>query len=181
MAHWDINECGGDGECDSWADEPDCVDGLRHAWTGEGMGGCDSNPGVWSLGGTTIRESVRCRYCGTVRTDTYHGSQRNPYECDTRSYAEGEAKVDQDDLADGRRRARRNKRARERRIERKVDAYLAARGWVRDSRGPIEVNVPVRGNRTRYVRAAVDANSEVVTAVEVACHAFASLALGGTK
>ena len=58
--------CDGDGECtDDCCDEesclprePDCT-AATHVWTREGMGGCDENPGVWSVGGTSYAYSER--------------------------------------------------------------------------------------------------------------------------
>lgn len=63
------------------------------------------------MGDTTYDFAARCRLCGTVRRERRRGWQRNPGECDERSYeAEAEA-VDADAL----RRALRNRRARLRR------------------------------------------------------------------
>lgn len=60
---------------------PKCYVGMRHSWTAEGMGGCKENPGVWSLGGTTLRFSRRCVHCGLERHVTTYGAQgRNPSE-----------------------------------------------------------------------------------------------------
>lgn len=49
-----------------------------HDWTREGEGGCDANPGVWSLGGTAMHFVAHCRGCGLTRKVTDPGSQRNP-------------------------------------------------------------------------------------------------------
>ena len=52
-----------------------------HDWRSpEWLGGCSENPGVWSLGGTTIRTTDVCAECGTYRDVTTSGSQRNPGE-----------------------------------------------------------------------------------------------------
>lgn len=51
-----------------------------HDWTSEGEGGCDQNPGVYALGGTTISVSRHCRRCGLRREQVYRGAQRNPGE-----------------------------------------------------------------------------------------------------
>ena len=51
-----------------------------HDWTGEGEGGCDENPGVWSNGGTTMTFDAHCRCCGLHRTTISRGFQRNPGE-----------------------------------------------------------------------------------------------------
>lgn len=57
-----------------------------HDWTGEGEGGCDENPGVWSSGGTTIIIAEHCSQCGLHRTETHFGAQRNPGQADTVEY-----------------------------------------------------------------------------------------------
>ena len=88
--------CGGDGACPDWAEEPLCI-AYDHDW--QGVGGCRENPGVQSLGGTTIEITRRCRACGIVEVSRYVGSQRNPGECDRRSYAEGPPDIDADDSA----------------------------------------------------------------------------------
>jgi len=62
--------------------DPDC-----HEWTGEGHGGCDENPGVWSTGGTGLVIVEHCRQCGLKREQYIVGSQCNPGEHDTVSYA----------------------------------------------------------------------------------------------
>jgi len=68
-----IRAAGGDTDCD-------------HEWTSEGEGGCDENPGVWSLGGTTLFFRRHCRKCGLIRTETCYGSQRNPGQADEVKY-----------------------------------------------------------------------------------------------
>lgn len=57
-----------------------------HEWTSEGEGGCDSNPGVWSTGGTSMSFASHCRACGLHRNEYSCGSQRNPGEHDTVRY-----------------------------------------------------------------------------------------------
>lgn len=57
-----------------------------HDWTSEGEGGCDSNPGVWSAGGTSMSFASHCRACGLHRNEHSCGSQRNPGEHDTVRY-----------------------------------------------------------------------------------------------
>ena len=57
-----------------------------HDWTSEGEGGCDSNPGVWSTGGTSFTFHSHCRDCGLRRVEHTCGSQRNPGEHDTVGY-----------------------------------------------------------------------------------------------
>ena len=73
-----------DGSC--MPDAPDCTEGHTHRWSSKGQGGCDENPGVWSLGGTTLQYRMACKYCGCVRVEVRRGSQRNPFECDTVEY-----------------------------------------------------------------------------------------------
>jgi hypothetical protein len=65
---------------------PDC----DHDWTSEGEGGCSSNPGVWSCGGTTMKFASHCRHCGLHRVEIHHGSQRNPDDHDTVTYTQPE-------------------------------------------------------------------------------------------
>ena len=62
------------------------LDPGDHEWTTDGEGGCDSNPGVWSTGGTSMKFSSRCRACGLHRTEHHTGSQRNPGAHDTVEY-----------------------------------------------------------------------------------------------
>lgn len=73
-----IEEAGGDSECD-------------HQWTSEGEGGCDSNPGVWSLGGTKYEYHAHCSLCGLRRVEINHGSQRHPDEANTVRYFRSES------------------------------------------------------------------------------------------
>jgi len=56
---------------------------CAHEWTSEGEGGCDTNPGVWSLGGTAMAYAEHCKHCGLRKLTRICGSQRNPGECDT--------------------------------------------------------------------------------------------------
>ena len=67
-------------------EEPPCSAADEHDWTNEGEGGCDSNPGVWSTGGTGLNFHSHCRKCGLKRVIHHTGSQRNPGECDTTTY-----------------------------------------------------------------------------------------------
>lgn len=112
--------CGGDGDCDAVQPEPDCVHGLAHEWTSKGCGGIDSNPGVWSLGGTTISCKARCRLCGAARHEVYYGSQRNPGQCDTVRYEVGSYEPEEDAV----RRARSLRRRRERAQTKRARALL---------------------------------------------------------
>ena len=62
--------------------EPACAVSDEHDWCQPHsvVGGLDSNPGVWSGGGTALDLRSVCSCCGMYR-DTYHaGSQRNPGE-----------------------------------------------------------------------------------------------------
>lgn len=131
-AHGDTEyACGGDDDCEAVEAAPDCVQGYEHAWTSRGTGGCDSNPGVWSLGGTTYQSMVRCILCGCERTTTEYGSQRNPGECDTVKYEGGASRwspaemLDTDEAREERRRQDRNERRRERRRKQKKAAAAA--------------------------------------------------------
>lgn len=117
--------CGGDSDCEAVEQEPDCVPGFSHKWTNHGMGGLDSNPGVWSLGGTKYQFESRCVLCGVERTEIHYGSQRNPGECDSTSYEPKACRwstieiVDTDEARTEAARQRRNRRRRERKQERK--------------------------------------------------------------
>lgn len=68
-----IAQAGGDADCD-------------HEWTSQGEGGCDQNPGVWSVGGTTMLYREHCARCCIVRETTHVGPQRNPGDRDTVRY-----------------------------------------------------------------------------------------------
>jgi len=57
-----------------------------HKWTREGCGGCNENPGVWSLGGTRMSYLSRCTECGLRREIIDPGNQRNPDETIKYSY-----------------------------------------------------------------------------------------------
>lgn len=118
IEHYDANgdtewACGGDADCNAVEAEPECADGYEHRWTSKGVGGCDSNPGVWSLGGTTLVFRERCVVCGVVKTETRFGSQRNPGQCDRVEFEEDEP--DEDEQRVEMRRQDRNRRRRERR------------------------------------------------------------------
>lgn len=69
-----IRRAGGDTDCE-------------HEWTSEGEGGCTENPGVWSLGGTTMLFKSHCEKCGLKREEVHHGSQRNPGQADKVTYS----------------------------------------------------------------------------------------------
>jgi len=74
-------EIGGEVEAGPMPEAPgECgVDEDDHDWRNpEWLGGCSENPGVWSLGGTTIVSTAVCSRCGTYRTVTDSGNQRNP-------------------------------------------------------------------------------------------------------
>jgi len=74
---------------------PSCCAG-EHNWTFQGCGGCASNPGCWSLGGTTLKFVSRCTKCGLGRTEIMFGRQRNPDQCDTITYEEGQFPIGED-------------------------------------------------------------------------------------
>ena len=69
-----IEDAGGDSDCD-------------HAWTSEGEGGCNENPGCWSEGGTRMRFRQHCKNCGITRETTDPGMQHNPGECEQTIYS----------------------------------------------------------------------------------------------
>jgi len=91
-----IAELDEDGETEVWdrhvsvdlePDEPDCdSDAGEHDWRPNPDDGCTENPGVWSLGGTTISSVDFCLHCGLRRKQITRGSQRNPGEADTTEY-----------------------------------------------------------------------------------------------
>lgn len=115
-AHGDSEwACGGDDDCSAVQDAPSCEDGYVHKWTSEGTGGCDSNPGCWSLGGTTLKFENRCVICGCACIETLYGSQRNPGECDRRIFKPNKHRVDSDEARTECTRQRRNAHARFRR------------------------------------------------------------------
>jgi hypothetical protein len=87
-----IREIGGEGETE-WLQveagplpeppESDCGTGDEdHDWTNrhELVGGCEENPGVWSMGGTRMLSQHVCSRCGIRKTETHAGEQRNPGE-----------------------------------------------------------------------------------------------------
>ena len=78
--------CGGDAHCEAVEAEPACPEARDHEWTSEGCGGCDTNPGVHSLGNTAYQQESRCRLCGLGRTEVVHGSRRDPGQCDSIAY-----------------------------------------------------------------------------------------------
>jgi hypothetical protein len=86
MSHEHGLDCD-ESECEDWEDEPRCADSSgEHDWSSHERGGCDENPGVWSLGGTTMVFEAQCQLCGLVRREKHFGSQRNPDECDVRTF-----------------------------------------------------------------------------------------------
>jgi len=62
--------------------EPSCDAADEHDWCRPHavVGGLDSNPGVWSGGGTALDTRDVCSCCGMYRDVHYAGSQRNPGE-----------------------------------------------------------------------------------------------------
>ena len=91
VVEWVKVECGED------EPEPECDSDDGHDWQSplEVVGGIDSNPGVWSAGGTTIVVKECCSRCGAYRKTTSYGAQRNPGQVDTVEYLE----ADEDSLA----------------------------------------------------------------------------------
>ena len=93
---WEVTNDDGDtidsgsGFIEHQIEEPTCLESAdgEHDWTSEFEGGCTENPGVWSLGGTTMSFSCHCRHCGMEKTEVNYGSQRNPGQCDTVEYSE---------------------------------------------------------------------------------------------
>ena len=65
---------------------PECSDERGHHWSSAGEGGCAENPGVWSMGGTTLAFRAHCTRCGLVRETLARGRQRNPGEGDEIAY-----------------------------------------------------------------------------------------------
>jgi hypothetical protein len=53
-------------------DEPDCAEGEDHDWESPFsiVGGCESNPGCWSIGGTQTKTREVCSICGAYRVTT---------------------------------------------------------------------------------------------------------------
>lgn len=78
-------------------DMPDCNSDDGHDWQSplECVGGIDSNPGVWSIGGTAMVFRTCCSRCGLYRQETAYGAQRNPGQCDQVEYPP----ADEDSLA----------------------------------------------------------------------------------
>lgn len=68
-------------DADICGDDPD-----DHDWTREDEGGCDQNPGVWSVRGTALEIHEHCSVCGLRRHQHLTGAQRNPGECDRIEY-----------------------------------------------------------------------------------------------
>lgn len=62
--------------------EPACAVSDEHDWCQPHavVGGLDSNPGVWSGGGTALDLRSVCSCCGMYRDSHHAGSQRNPGE-----------------------------------------------------------------------------------------------------
>lgn len=62
--------------------EPACAASDEHDWCRPHavVGGLDSNPGVWSGGGTALDTRDVCSCCGVYRDTHYAGSQRSPGE-----------------------------------------------------------------------------------------------------
>lgn len=69
-------------------EEARTVEGCEHDWisTQNVEGGLSENPGVYSLGGTSISIRDHCAHCGLRRHRILLGAQRNPGEADTVEY-----------------------------------------------------------------------------------------------
>jgi hypothetical protein len=78
-------------ECGEDAETPDCVE-EEHEWVRphELVGGCTQNPGVWSLGGTKLKQKSVCENCGMYKVEIWHGNQRNPDEVDEVEYIDSD-------------------------------------------------------------------------------------------
>lgn len=75
------------GNATRWARDRSCgLDPDDHKWTSEGEGGCDDNPGVWSVGGTAMEFASHCQTCGLRRREYHCGSQCNPGDHDSVEY-----------------------------------------------------------------------------------------------
>jgi hypothetical protein len=79
-------------ECGEDEPEPECDSDAGHDWQSPHsvVGGLDSNPGVWSTGGTTIVTRECCAHCGKYRRSTSYGSQRNPGQLDAVEYLDAD-------------------------------------------------------------------------------------------
>jgi hypothetical protein len=74
--------------------ETDCGDSDDdHKWVRpvEAVGGCTQNPGVFSLGGTTMAFVSICSRCGIRKTRIDYGVQKNPGDVDHTKYEEPDA------------------------------------------------------------------------------------------
>jgi hypothetical protein len=67
--------------------EPECTE-ESHGWETphEIVGGLKENPGVWSLGGTTMVYHSVCSHCGLQKREFKYGAQRNPGQLDKIEY-----------------------------------------------------------------------------------------------
>jgi len=76
-------------ECGEDPEPPACIED-KHEWDNphDVVGGLKENPGVWSLGGTTLVFKSVCIHCGLIKREVCYGSQRNPGQCDTVEYLE---------------------------------------------------------------------------------------------
>lgn len=75
--------------------EPECEESPngKHWMKANPNDGCAENPGVWSLGGTTMRFTTYCLHCGRKRVEIDHGMQRNPGEADTTTWSDANEKL----------------------------------------------------------------------------------------
>lgn len=78
------------GEDSPWAE---CFEADAHEWCApfDLVGGLKENPGVFSLGGTTMVFKKVCLHCGCYKTETKYGVQRNPGQSDKIEYTRSDA------------------------------------------------------------------------------------------
>lgn len=78
------------GEDSPWAE---CYEADAHEWCApfDLVGGLKENPGVWSMGGTTMVFKTVCLHCGCYKTETKYGVQRNPGQKDKIEYTRSDA------------------------------------------------------------------------------------------
>lgn len=71
---------------------PECYEAEDHEWCApfDLVGGLKENPGVWSLGGTTIHTITVCLHCGMYKKETHYGAQRDPGQLDKVEYTPGD-------------------------------------------------------------------------------------------
>jgi hypothetical protein len=68
---------------------PPCVDDDDHEWHPADCG-CDTNPGVYAVGGTAFEYYSRCRICGIVKMEYTPGARPDPDDCEVVRYDDSE-------------------------------------------------------------------------------------------